>query len=270
MTAALATAAGEPVTAVAAALAELARIRHGLAPKLTLARIGDQVRALGHARATALLAAAREADDWVAFVDRLLVHETYFFRHPAQLEVLAERLAAWRGDGPPRIWCAGCATGEEAWTVALIAHDVGLAARIVATDLSAGAIATARAATYRRNGGLDAFRAIPDARRAHFASVLSGAAAVWTVPDAVRSTVRFARHDLTSPPPVTGVDFVLCRNMMIYLDPPAYAAVEARLAGALRPGGVLLTGPAETPRDLNAFVASGDPGAMIWRRTPAP
>jgi chemotaxis protein methyltransferase CheR len=253
---------------MAATLAERVRQRHGLSPALTLTRIGDHVRTSGPSAVAALLGAGRDDSAWAGFVDRLLVHETYFYRHPAQLDALAARLRRRSGPGAARIWCAGCATGEEAWTVALIAADAGIPVSVLGTDLSTASLAAARAGHYQTNGGLDPFRAVPERARRHFGAVLGpDPAPAWTVPDRLRSNVRFLRHDVLNPPPLDGADVVLCRNMLIYLDTASAAAAEQRLAQALRPGGLLLTGPAETPRDPALFVADGDPGAMIWRRT---
>lgn len=93
---------------------------------------------------------------------------------------------------------------------------------------------------------------------------------IWSVPEQLRSNVRFLRHDLLSPPPLYSVDIALCRNVLIYQEPTSAAISEMRLAQALRPDGLLLTGPAETPRNRTLFTAEGDPGAMIWRRRSAP
>src|SRR5689334_21037431 len=116
---------------------------------------------------------------WLDFVERLLVHETYFFRHPAQLEMLRDHvlpgLDAQRreaGRGQLTVWNAGCSTGEETWTLALLAGEAderaAIPLSILATDLSEEALANARDGVYGRSHGLDSFRAIPPWAVRHF------------------------------------------------------------------------------------------------------
>ena len=195
-----------------------------------------------------LVAAPAVMDDLAA---RCTVGETYFFRDPAQLKVIEERilpsLASEAPEGRPiRIWSAGCATGEEPYTLAILASRLGLADRtqILATDLSRPALGRARQARY---GRWSLRAAETDAIAAHFTAATGG----WELLPALRSAVDFRYLNLVDgsyPSPASGaweMDLVLCRNVFIYFDQETVAQVAARLLDCVRPGGWLLLGPSD-------------------------
>ena len=248
--------------------------RLDLLPKVTacLAQVHEAERP-GYAGR--LMTAASSDQGWLDFIERLLVHETYFFRHPAQLELLRDRilreLDAQRRDagrGELIVWNAGCSTGEETWTLALLASETdegpAIPLSILATDLSAPALAIARSGTYDRLHGLDSFRAIPPWAIRHFRANDNSA---WRVPDRLRRGVSFLRHNLLDPPPIAGADLVLCRNTLIYFDEPANRRAQENLAAALRPGGVLVLGSADTLRVAGGFEPIASIGATAYRKT---
>jgi chemotaxis protein methyltransferase CheR len=221
-----------------------------------------------------LMMAASTDQGWLDFIERLLIHETYFFRQPAQLELLRDQifgeLDAQRRDegrGELIVWNAGCSTGEETWTLALLAGEAddgpAIPLSILATDLSEPALAIARSGVYGRLHGLDSFRAIPPWAIRHF----RGSDPVWRVPDRLRRGVSFLRHNLLDPPPIAGVDLVLCRNTLIYFDEPANRRAQNSLAAALRPGGVLVLGSADTLRVADGFEPIIATGATAYRKT---
>jgi chemotaxis protein methyltransferase CheR len=160
-----------------------------------------------------------------ALVENAVVGETYFFRHPEQFEAL-RRVLLDRAplDRPLSIWSAGCATGEEPYTIAMALLDAGRAGcddRILATDVSARALQAAAAALY---GPWSLRRIEPALRARHF----EGRAPRETVVRAVRERVRLLRHNLVRDPvPVAGADLVVCRNVLIYFRPPAAERVVA-------------------------------------------
>jgi chemotaxis protein methyltransferase CheR len=216
---------------------------------------------------------------WNEFVELMLVHETYFFRHPAQIELLCDqvlpRLDAERrqaGRSTLIAWTAGCSTGEEAWTMALTAayargtgHGGGpVPLSVLGTDISEATLATARRATYPRLHALDSFRAIPTWAVRHFAGLSEGD--VWAVPDHLRRDVSFLCHNVLDAPPLRGADLVLCRNTLIYFDEASNRRAQANLAAGLRPGGVLVLGPADTLREPRAFEPIATPGATVYRK----
>ncbi len=226
-------------------------------------------------RAERLMTAPPGDRAWIEFIERMLVHETYFFRHPAQLELLRDTalpdLEAQRrqaGRGSLTVWDAGCSTGEETWTIALIAAaalgGAAIPTSILATDISEAALAVARHGVYDRLHGLDSFRAIPLWAARHFADGHDGSG--WSVPAQLRSGVVFRRHNLLDPPPITKADLVLCRNTLIYFDEAACRRAQDNLAAALRPGGVLILGSADALRAHGEFELIETPAATAYRK----
>lgn len=175
------------------------------------------------------------------------VQESYFFREPVSLAFLREsvlpELAARGGD--IRVWSAGCAGGEEAYTIAMMLADAGFGAcaHVLGTDLSFTAVAKARHGVY----GSWSLRGVNQAAVArYFHRTDTG----YAVLDRYRQGVEFAEHNLLGEPPSRGpFDLVLCRNVLIYLTPEAVRRVSARLVCALRPGGWLVTGVSDPVLD---------------------
>ncbi|HYD39940.1 MAG TPA: protein-glutamate O-methyltransferase CheR [Anaeromyxobacter sp.] len=226
---------------------------------------------------------AREHKAVTTLVEAAVVGETYFFRHPEQLVLIRQlAIAAAPRDRPLSIWSAGCATGEEPYTLAMELVDagrLGLGDRILATDVSSRALAVAKEARY---GEWSLRRLDPAVRNRHFES---HPPQVEVRPE-IRAMVEFRRHNLVrDPAPALGFDLVLCRNVLIYFNPPTAALVVEKLAVSLAPGGVLVLGPVETPlavgQDLErveidgvtAFRAPGGrplPNALLRPREEAP
>jgi chemotaxis protein methyltransferase CheR len=273
-------------------LARLARSRIGLKPSLSAPKIEALLQALPAdergAMCRELAASDPDAATWRSFAEALLVHETYFFRHPDQLRLLADvllpRLLQARfdvGSREVRIWCAGCSSGEEVYTMALLlqtaiaksALPIAQAwnATILGTDLSAPTLELARAGSYRLLAGLNSFRDVPEFARHHFAAVLSAATTTWSPSAELRRWTRFERHNLVrDPPALRDVDLIVCRNTLIYFDEAQAQAALASLVAGLRPAGVLLLGPAETASEETGLrmVCTGQ--AVFWTREPAP
>jgi chemotaxis protein methyltransferase CheR len=203
---------------------------------------------------------AREPTALGALVEHAVVGETAFWRHPEQLAAFV-RLAR-EAPGPLRIWSAGCATGEEPYSIAIAlleAGRLGAGDRILATDVSARALAAASAGAFRAR----ALRKLPPAL------------ARWLEPGdprrvrrEVRALVSFARHNLAADPvPHGGFDVVFCRNVLIYFSPETADAALHRLVGALAPGGTLVLGPVEVPLAAPLGLEwIDDGGATLLRR----
>lgn len=175
------------------------------------------------------------------------VQESYFFREPVTLAFLREtvlpELAARPGE--IRVWSAGCAAGEEAYTLAMMLADAGIGqrAQVLGTDLSFAAIAKARQGVY----GSWSLRGVNQAAAARY---LRRTDTGYAVLDRYRLGVEFAEHNLLSDVPARApFDLVLCRNVLIYFTPEAVRQVTARLVAALRPGGWLLTGVSDPVLD---------------------
>lgn len=235
--------------------AELAEVARALAEAAGISLADGLDLVLEHALAAAAAArgvepvalaervSARDPDAIAALVEHALVRETAFWRHPAQLAAIGRLAVA--APGPLSIWSAGCATGEEPYSVAMALLEAGRDGRgdrILATDVSERALATARAGLYRAH----AVRRVPPAIAGRW---LEGGEEERRVAAAPRALVSFGRHNLVSDPVPAGspFDLVLCRNVLIYFDPPAALSVLERLVAALRPGGALLLGPVELP-----------------------
>lgn len=208
---------------------------------------------------------ARDREAIEALVEHVVVSETAFFRHPEQLAALGRLAAA--ASGPLSIWSAGCATGEEAYSVAIALLEAGRAGagdRVLATDVSERALAAAREGVY----GVRSLRKLPAALAQRW---LEGAGERRVRPEP-RALVTFARHNLVAAEPAPGgpFDVVLCRNVLIYFDGRTARAVVRRLAEALAPGGTLVLGPVELPLGWEAGLRTVEvAGATLLRRAPA-
>lgn len=176
-------------------------------------------------------------------IDGATNRETYFFRDRRQLALLGALL----GDATPpgvtlALWSAGCATGEEAYSLAILLHGLGLAGTVTGTDVSRAALATAATALYR-TGPMSPCREVGPESDAVLPPVADGRR---TVADPIRAAVRFAEHNiLAGPPPPERFDAVVCRNVLIYMDTAAKTAALGVLAAAVKPGGLLLLGPGD-------------------------
>jgi len=178
----------------------------------------------------------------------LLVSVTSFFRDPEVFEALRPLLADAVMKKPPmeefRVWAAGCATGEEAYTLAILLCELAeekapdLRIRIFATDLDTSAIGHARRGVYS-----DAeTRRLPDAMlNKYFQPHALG----FEVKKALRDVIVFANQDLVQNPPFVKLDFVSCRNVLIYFSTPLQTRVVEMFHYALRRGGLLLLGASE-------------------------
>lgn len=199
----------------------------------------------------------------------LLIHVTSFFRDPAVFDHLAAvtlpaLIAAQPADKPLRIWVAGCSTGEEAYSLAMICieamENAGFTAglQVFASDIDADAIATARDGFYPQD--IDA--AVPPDRLARFFKPDDHG---WRVRTELRDVIVFTVADLLTDPPFSRIDLVSCRNVLIYLEPEAQRRVIGLCCFALRRGGVLLLGAAETPGHNDVRFEVLDKAARLWR-----
>ena len=183
----------------------------------------------------------------------LLINVTAFFRDPKVFEALAATvlpalISHLPAHQPLRVWCAGCSTGEEAYSLAMICQEAITAAghpvklQVFASDVDPDAIATAREGFYP----LAIAESISTERlKRHFVRDEAG----YRVTAALRGDVVFTVQDVLSDPPFSRIDLVSCRNLLIYLNHEAQAKVIALFHFALREGGVLVLGSAESISD---------------------
>ncbi len=197
-------------------------------------------------------------DELRLLVEAMTVIYTWFFRDPGQFLIIEQLIRNFSLDRTMGIWVAGCATGEEPYSVALVATDLGKQVDILATDLNSEALRHAKTGRY----ALASLNPVDATMRARY---LGGQSGDFEVPEAVKQRVRFQVGNLVeaAPKPQTtqGWDLVICRNVLIY-----FGRVQARrtldtLAGSLAPGGTLVLGASEAilerPTGLNAVGISG-------------
>ena len=243
--------------------ADRARAEDGLAALAGLAPSGVLSRRLD--RAAPLLGAlestpALDSPGWAALLDAVTVQETRLFRAAPQLLALASLMPGLPAQGGPlRLLSAGCASGEEAWSLAVLAGAEGMPAEVLGLDLCRPALAVAAAGRYPA-GPPDALREVPQALHARFDREDGWLRPRPPVPPA------FRRANLLDLPPDLGrFGAVLCRNVLIYLLPEARAAVLRALVGLLLPGSALLLGPTDVPGP--ELPLAPEPGTHgIWRR----
>jgi len=192
--------------------------------------------------------AAREYDE---IVERITTNETFFFREPYQLkaftdEVLPLMLEGHRRDQPIRIWSAGCSSGEEPYTIAMLIDELALGLNrsfeIFANDISRKVLRTAREGLYRDSS----FRVTEARYRARY-FVREGPA--HRLRDEIRHRVTFGHLNLMDDASIgliANVDLIFCRNVIIYFDARSRARLLAAFHRKLRPGGYLLLGHSES------------------------
>lgn len=260
--------------------------RYGLALDPTtgvdvVGAITERMRETGHTTASAYLrhlqSGARD-EELYQLAELLRVGETYFFRQAEQLEAfireaLPARMAARQARRELRILSAGCATGEEPHTLAILLDQqaerlAGWKTRLVGVDLSARSIEIARRGRY---SGWSLRQTAPAIRGRYFRAV----GQEFELDAAIRERVTFAVENLADPAAQTlragDWDVVFCRNVVMYLRPAAAAALVERLAGLVAPGGYLFLGNAETLRGLTAaFHVRHDHGAFYYQRRDVP
>jgi chemotaxis protein methyltransferase CheR len=172
-------------------------------------------------------------------IHTITVRHSWFYRDPRQLDGLLARMRARRAESPNRpvdVWVAGCASGEEAWTIAMLAADAGVELRLRATDLDAVALTAAQLGEY----GAWSLRELPERLRRFLQPCAEGR---WRITDELRALdIEFTQHNLCEPPLTGGFDVISCRNVLIYFVPTRAEAVVAGLRASLHPGGELLLG----------------------------
>jgi chemotaxis protein methyltransferase CheR len=234
------------------------------------ARLARRLEALGLERAESyaeLIESPDGARELELLVEALRVGETRFFRHLAHVRALTDvvmpALLRARAGGHVRAWSAGCATGEEPYTLAIVLRG-GLPApayqvSVLATDISKEALAAARIGEYP-SAALDH---VPDALRRAFAP--AGGDRVRLAAE-LADLVTFEQRNLADADYPRHMDLIWCRNVLIYFSPEARRQVVLRLIDSLAPGGFLFVGYAETLRDFAALEAVRTPDAVLYRK----
>jgi two-component system CheB/CheR fusion protein len=202
----------------------------------------------------------------------LLIGVTGFFRDPAAWEKLKTEIipAILKGRSPGqalRAWVIGCATGEEAYSLAIVFREAleqlkpvrNFSLQIFATDLDRDAIEKARAAVYPPNIAADVS---PKRLDRFFIQVEHG----YQISKTIRGMVIFAPQNLIMDPPFTKMDLVSCRNLLIYLSPELQKRLLPLFHYSLNPGGVLLLGRSETVAEFTDLFSMLDDKTRLYRR----
>jgi chemotaxis protein methyltransferase CheR len=210
-------------------------------------------------------------------VDELTTNETYFLRERNQLRALLEEILPElglrrrdQGGGPLNIWSAGCSSGEEPYSIVMLALEAGLLPgrdlRVYASDISRPALLKARRGVYREAS----FREMDASTRRKYFSEKDG---LWRISDAVKTHVDFIHLNLFDRSRIAllnQMDVILCRNVIIYFDAETKRSAIQTFYEKLRPAGFLLLGHSESLINLSsAFELRHLQREMVYRR-PAP
>jgi two-component system, chemotaxis family, CheB/CheR fusion protein len=211
-----------------------------------------------------------DADEFAALFNTILINVTGFFRDPdtwsfLRAEVLP-KLVAQRPEGVPlRVWSAGCASGQEAYSLAIVLAEVlGVdrfrrEVKIYATDVDEDALRTARHAAYTDSelSGLPA-----ELRESYF----EPQGRRWSFRSDLRRSVIFGRNDLVQDAPISRIDILACRNTLMYFTGATQSAIMSRIQFALNPNGLLLLGRAEMLLNHSRNFEPVDLGRRIFRK----
>jgi len=198
----------------------------------------------------------------------LLIGVTNFFRNPEAFAALRDTcLPALLQDGKDRelrFWVAGCSTGEEAYTLAILVrelqNELGLRnpVKIFATDVDSEAL-------YRAGNGVFPQSIAADLSSEFLARYFVSVSEGFKVTHGLREMVVFARHNLIKDPPFTKIDLISCRNLLIYLQPVLQRKVLEKFNFSLNGGGILMLGTSETIGELDSHFETLDTKQRLYR-----
>lgn len=207
-----------------------------------------------------------------ALFNDLLIGVTSFFRDPEAFRMLEEKVipkifADKPANGTVRIWSAGCATGEEAYSVAMLLQErlellkQNYKLQVFATDIDDRAITTARAGVYPGNIAAD----VSEERLARF-FISEADDSTYCIKKNVRDTLIFSGHNVIKDPPFSKIDLIICRNLLIYMNANLQKKLIPHLHYALNPGGFLFLGGSETIGEFTDLFAPIDRRLGLYRR----
>jgi two-component system, chemotaxis family, CheB/CheR fusion protein len=209
-----------------------------------------------------------------ALLKDLLISVTNFFRDPESVEALGKQILPSIFDRKDekdqvRVWVAGCATGEEAYSIAMLLMEAASESRnhpliqVFASDLDTDAVAFAREGLYKDAEVADVS---PERLRRFFTKERNG----YRIRREIREIVLFTVHNLTKDPPFSHLDLVSCRNLLIYLNGIAQTKVLEILHFALNPSGYLFLGASESIEGSMDLFSSVDKEHHIFQSKPVP
>lgn len=237
---------------------------------LLQSRIGKRMRTLNIGQEQDYLhriVGDQSGEEIVFLLDAISTNVTYFYREPEHFDRLKTVLQQWLSEGRSRIrlWSAACSSGQEPYTMGMVASEVirqsgksGTDLRILATDISTKVLDAAIRGQYTER---EIERVSSEDRSRYLRSAGGPQPAAYTVADELRQLITFRRLNLSQPPfPMRGpFDAIFCRNVMIYFDDPVRARLVAEMTRLLRPGGLLFIGHAESLLGITANLAAVAP-----------
>lgn len=203
-------------------------------------------------------------------VNDMLIGVTRFFRDGDAFALLTEQLTAYvrsHSDDPVRVWVAGCSTGEEAYSIAITVSEVlkreapARSMKLFATDINGESLRTAASSGYSHSAVAD----IPGEYLSEYFEQSS--AGNYIARQFLRDRMLFSRHNVVQDAPFSGLDVVVCRNLLIYLRSTVQARVCQNFAFALKKGGILMLGPSESPPDEQRDFDLVDARWQLYRAT---
>ncbi|TCT10147.1 chemotaxis protein CheB [Paralcaligenes ureilyticus] len=202
----------------------------------------------------------------------LLIGVTSFFRDTAPFQTLEEQVIPKLFEGKSagaavRVWCVGCSTGEEAYSIAILLQEhmdklqESYNVQVFATDLDSRAIATARAGCYPASGIAD----MSPQRLARF-FVAEDDARIYRIHKSIRDKIVFSEQDVIRDPPFSKLDMISCRNLLIYLSGELQKKLFPVFHYTLNPGGILFLGTSETVAEFADLFVALDHTSKLYRR----
>ncbi|HYH83319.1 MAG TPA: CheR family methyltransferase, partial [Longimicrobium sp.] len=210
--------------------------------------------------------------EFTALFNTILINVTSFFRDPEAWEALVRdfvpRVLARRDGGEAiRVWSAGCASGEETYTLAMVLSEAlgrerfQQQVKIYATDVDEEALLQARAASYTERD----LEAVPEALRGQYFEAHGGR---WVFRGDLRRGIIFGRHDLVRDAPISHLDLLVSRNALMYFNSDVQARIVSRFHFALDDGGYLFLGKAEMLRAHASLFEPANLKARIFAKAP--
>ncbi|KVZ94038.1 CheR family methyltransferase [Burkholderia ubonensis] len=208
-------------------------------------------------------------DETQALLQDMLISVTNFFRDKETFDVLEREVLPQFFEGRSeqdriRVWSVGCATGEEAYSLAMLLQERSLKSsesisfQVFATDIDERAISFARAGLYPDS-------ILADVTAGRVRQFFSKDAAHYRIKKELREHMLFAHHNVLSDPPFSRLDLICCRNLLIYLDREAQIEILKMFHFALRPGGVLFLGSSESADSVSSMFSVIDKRNRIYR-----
>lgn len=206
--------------------------------------------------------------EWDILVEILTINETYFFREEKQLLVFSQEVIPTYTNlsGPLRVWSAACSTGEEPYSIAMIAHDSGrmLNIEITATDINKKVLESAKTGQYKKKSL--SFRRIPDEWLTKYFDELEQD---YQVKGYIHQMVKFEYENLLEPTPEKELyDVIFCRNVLIYFDEKTIRQIVEMFHRKLKRGGYLFLGHAESISTMKLdFQIMNSNGTFYYRKS---